>query len=487
MKLFVASLIAEVNSFSGTPTGLEAFRREGIRRGPHDDANPAGIRPILAAVRDVAEAEGWEVTEGLCAAAPPLGPVVQSAYEWLRDEILDDLRKVSPVDAVVLLLHGAMIAERCDDCEGDLLAAIRAHVGPDVPIGVELDLHCHLTERMCAATSLLVAYHEYPHTDIAERAAAVTRLTIAAAHGRIQPVLAVHDCRMVGLWPTTRQPMRGFVDHLKSLEGRDGVLSVSLAHGFAYGDVPEAGAKLWVISDGDRAGARRVAERLGQQFWQMREAVSVRATPLQQAIEQIPPTSGRPLALADIADNPGGGAHADSTYILEALLRRGLGGVAVGGIWDPGAVQICRDAGSGSRLLVRVGGKSGPAAGHPLDIQATVRAIREDHWQSDFGERSPLGPSAWLTTDCGIDIVLISRCQQVLGREMFEGLGISLERLHAIVVKSTQHFQADFGPVIGGVVHVDTPGLLRTDFENIAFARRSLNFWPRVADPFTNT
>lgn len=487
MKLFVSSLLAEVNSFSGTPTGLEAFRREGIRRGPHDDANPAGIRPVLAAVHDTARSQGWEVAEGLCAAAPPLGPVVQSAYEWLRDEILHDLRNAMPVDAVVLLLHGAMVAEHCDDCEGDLLAAVREVVGTDVPIGVELDLHCHLTERMCTATNLLVAYHEYPHTDIVERAATVTRLTISTAQDRIRPVLAVHDCRMIGLWPTTREPMRSFVDQLKSLEGENGILSVSLGHGFAYGDVPEAGAKLWVICDRDRDQARRLAESLGQRFWSMRDAISVRATPMQRALDLIPPASGKPMALADIADNPGGGAHGDSTYILRALIDRGISGVAIGGLWDPGAVHICRDAGVGARLQVRIGGKSGPAAGNPIDVHVTVRAIEEQHSQLDFGERSELGPSVWLTTDSGLEIVLISRCQQVLSRDLFEGLGIRLEKLRAVVVKSTQHFQADFEPLIGAVIHVDSPGLLRTDFENIPFRRRSLEFWPRVADPFGRT
>ena len=94
------------------------------------------------------QADGHEVVESICAFAQPAGRTVREVYEDLRDEIVADLKAAMPVGAIQLLLHGAMVAEGYDDCEGDLLAHLRAVVGPDVPIGVELDLHCHYTELM---------------------------------------------------------------------------------------------------------------------------------------------------------------------------------------------------------------------------------------------------------------------------------------------------------------------------------------------------
>ena len=80
-----------------------------------------------------------------------------------------------------------------------------------------------------------------PHVDFADRAEEVVDLAVRAVRGEIRPHMAVWDCRMIEMLPTSRQPMRGFVDRMKALEGRDGVLSVSVIHGFSAADVPEVG------------------------------------------------------------------------------------------------------------------------------------------------------------------------------------------------------------------------------------------------------
>ncbi|OYU93887.1 MAG: microcystin LR degradation protein MlrC-like protein, partial [Burkholderiales bacterium PBB5] len=193
MKLFLAGLLAENNSYSPIPSGRGAFDAEGIRRGPASGVDPGGYLSASETVRRVASLRGWEVVEGLFAAAVPLGPIRQPVYEQLRDELLDDLRAALPVQAVMLMLHGAMTAEDCLDCEGDLLERARDIVGPEVPIGVELDLHGHVTRRMVRHATLMVAYKAYPHTDIDERAAEVAQLTIDSAERRIRPVTAVWD------------------------------------------------------------------------------------------------------------------------------------------------------------------------------------------------------------------------------------------------------------------------------------------------------
>ena len=442
--------------------------------------------PLEATLRQLAAVGGHELVLGLLAFAMPNGPTVRGVYESLRDELLDGLRSAMPVDAVVLPLHGAMIAEGYPDCEGDVIERVRRIVGPDIPIGIELDLHCHFTEKMRTQANVIVAYKEYPHTDLTDRLEEVWNLTIATAEKKIHPMTAVFDCRMTDLWHTTHEPMQSFVRRMQALEGRDGILSVSFGHGFPWGDVSEAGAKIWVVTDGDQVAAKRTAEMLGREIFEMRDKTRVQQTSLGVALDRLDSDQRAGLwVLADIADNAGGGASSDSTFILRELIERKMTNVALGGFWDLGAVQICREGGVGAKIALRVGGKCGPPSGTPVDLVVTVRAIDEAHYQTGLGgSRLPCGASTWVSTEDGIDIVLISLRGQVIGTDFFTRLGIDLTNKRAVVVKSSQHFREAFGPISKEVVYVDTPGLLRNDFENVPFAHRDANYWPRVADPW---
>ena len=490
MKLFIAHLATETNTFAAAPTGLGGFEEIGIFHGDASVREPDGTGGFLRYLRELAEADGHSVVESLCTLAQPAGRTVRHVYEALRDEILADLRAAMPVDAVQLLLHGAMAAEGIDDCEGDLLAHIRAITGPAVAIGAELDLHCHFTEKMRTSADLLIAFKEYPHIDTDERGAELYRLLMDTAAGRLHPVTAVFDCKMVGLWHTTREPMRSFVARMQEAEREPGVLSVSLRHGFPWGDVLEAGAKLWVVTDDDQPLAQALAERLGREFWDLREAVKPQACDIDAALtlaEAMPGTG--PVIIADVADNPGGGAAGDSTFILRRLVERNVGNAVVGVLWDLGAVHICKNTGVGAALQLRIGGKCGPASGTPVDLRVIVRAIDDDHSQLALGVRERMGASVWIEAvdgdgaGSGLHIVLCSIRTQTYGTDAFTGLGMTLEDKTLVVVKSTQHFHAAFSPLARGVLYVSTPGAMNFDFAGIDYVRRSLDYWPRVADP----
>jgi microcystin degradation protein MlrC len=492
MKIFVAGIVTETNTFAPAPTGRANFEEAGMRQ-----ADGRGQVPLFAPsddlLRRLAAEGGHELVLSLQAFAQPYGTTIRGVYEGLRDELLDGLRSALPVHAVILPLHGAMVAEGYPDCEGDLIERVRALVGPHVPIGVELDLHCHFTEKMRTQADVIVAFKEYPHTDITDRLAELWALTLATAARRIRPVTAVFDCRMTGLWHTTRAPMQAFVQRMKQLEGRDGILSVSFGHGFAWGDVPEAGAKVWVVADAlqpnasnAQAKAQALAERLGREIFEMREATRVRPLGIDEALDRlIAAPAGKPMVLADVADNAGGGAASDATFILRRVLERGIGNVALGAFWDLGAVQICSDAGVGAVLQLRVGGKCGPASGEPVDLRVTVRAVKANHVQSGLsGSTVSCGVSVWVSSAEGVDLVLISLRSQVFGPNLFTALGIDLTAKRGVVVKSSQHFHALFAPLAAEVLYVDSPGLMRTDFENIPYQHRDPNYWPRVADPW---
>ena len=232
------------------------------------------LERVLPSLVERTLARGWRVTESLCTFAMPAGTTVQRVYEAFRDEILADLAKVMPVDGVLLSLHGAMVADATESCETDLVERIRAVVGPRVPIGVELDLHCHLTDELVAASTAIVIFKEYPHTDVRERAAELFDIVAAALEGRAAPRMALFDCRMLGLYPTGIEPMASFVRKIRGLEGRDGVLSISIAHGFPWGDVSQVGTRVLVVTDGDKddggADGRGLARTLGLELRALR-------------------------------------------------------------------------------------------------------------------------------------------------------------------------------------------------------------------------
>ena len=206
MRVFTGGLATETNTFAPMPTGLASFRDRGYyAAGTHPEELSFFAGPLHAA-RQRCRANGWQVIEGMVAAAQPSGTTTRVAYETLRDELLEDLRGALPVDMVVLGLHGAMVADGYDDCEGDLLARVRALVGPKTVVGAELDPHNHLTPAMLDSADLLISFKEYPHTDILERAYELVDLCAAQVEGRVKLVGAAVDCEMLVTMHTSRDP-----------------------------------------------------------------------------------------------------------------------------------------------------------------------------------------------------------------------------------------------------------------------------------------
>ena len=483
MRIFIAGLDTETNTFSPIPTGHEAFREVCIAHGDATGKPLNCCSAQLSVWRQLAEARGWSVIESLCAVAEPGGVTTRSVYETFRGEILSDLQSAGRVDAILLALHGACVAEGYDDVEGDLLASIRARVGPEVTIGAELDLHCHITQRMLANATAIITYKEYPHTDIKERARELFEVAADAAAGRTAPRMGLFDCRMVSTFRTQEEPLRSFVDRISALEGHDGVLSISFGHGFPWGNVEDVGARMLVITDGDAAGAQRLAQSLGLEIYAKRHELAPRFSDIDEALDIAVATRGGPIVLADVADNPGGGAPGDSTFILRRVIERGLRKVASGIHWDPGAVRFCREAGEGAKLDLRIGGKVGPSSGTPLDLKVVVRKLASGITQHFGDVPLPIGDAAWVEAD-GIDIVLNTLRTQVFHPECMTSLGIDVSSRRMVIVKSTNHFYAGFAPIAARVVHVAAPGALEQRFARIPLTKRRIPYWPKDEDPF---
>lgn len=233
MRLFAATIATETNTFSPLPTSLEAYKEcVFLRPGEHPDDTPLMCTAPLWVARKRAKVDGFTLIEGSCFAASPAGTTNRKDYEFMRDEILDQLKAAMPLDGVLLGLHGAMVAHGYEDVEGDIIERARAIVGPKCVIGVELDPHCHLTLRRVKFADIIVLYKEFPHTDVVERAEDVLNLVLRTIRGEIKPVTSVYDCRQIQSYPTTLPLMRAFVDRMIAMEGKDRILSISIGHCF---------------------------------------------------------------------------------------------------------------------------------------------------------------------------------------------------------------------------------------------------------------
>ncbi len=484
MRIFTAAFATETNTFSPICVDRRAFEASLYARPGMHPATPTLCSAPITVGRRIAAQKGWDVIEGTATWADPAGLVNRRTYEELRDEILDQLQAAMPVDAVVLGLHGAMVADGYEDTEGDFLSRIREIVGPDILVCAELDPHSHLTGKRIAAADFFVYFKEFPHTDFVDRAEDLWRIAIDALEGRVKPVMSVFDCRMIDVFPTSREPMRSFIDKIMAMEKSDAdILSISVVHGFMAGDVPEMGTKLLVVTDNKPDKGAAVARELGLELFSRRGTFIMPQIDENQAVSEAMSASSGPVVIADVWDNPGGGTAGDATVILQELLDRGATDTAIGTIWDPMAVQICMAAGEGAKIPLRFGAKSAPGTGNPID--GHVRIVRlVTNAEMRFGESfAPFGDAAHIQLD-GIDIILNSTRAQSFDPSLFSVMGIEPATRKILVIKSTNHFYASFSRIASQILYCSAGTPYPNNPARTPYRRARKDIWPMVADPF---
>jgi microcystin degradation protein MlrC len=477
MRIFTAALGLEANTFLPLPTSYQAFvDKLYLPPGQHQE-RPSHQTAACWVARERARRDGFELIAGACYAAQPGGAATRDAYERMRDDILGQLKGALPVDGIVFNLHGAMVAHGYDDCEGDLLERARALAGKACVIGVELDPHCNLTEKRCRLADIIILFKEYPHTDFTERGEELVDLVLKAIRGTIKPAMSLYDCRLIASFPTTIEPMRGLVDKIKAMEGKDRVLSISLGHGFPYGDVPESGARVLVVTDGAKAHGDQVATEIGRELIALREQAAPPFHDVDGAIDAALKEPRGPVVIADTADNAGGGAPSDNTTFLHRLIARGVESAAVAPIWDPLAVRFAFEAGEGAKLPFRFGGKVAKASGPPVDAEVEILRCVKDAHQTFAGAAVPIGDCAAIRMG-GVEAVLISNRAQAMGTDLFSNLGIDPTRRRILVVKSNQHFYAAFSQIAAKVIYAEADGPLPRDYRKLPWKKIARPIWP---------
>ncbi|WP_373650225.1 M81 family metallopeptidase [Schlesneria sp. DSM 10557] len=494
MRIAVGGISHETSSFAKVPTRIADFAEGfGLFRGPEVIQRFTGSNICTGGFIEAAETHGFEIVPLLWGFAYPSGLIVREDYEALKQEFLDRLRAAEmeggPVDGVLLDLHGAMVVEGIDDGDGDFIEAVRRAVGNERPIGVTFDLHSNHTPRRVAAATAIVGFDTFPHVDMAERGREMADLVVRTIRKEISPTMSLHQLPL--FWNTPTQitalpPMTDVMERVHELERRKGVLAVTLATGFPWSDVPDVGASVIAVTDGDPALAKAVADELGTWIWEHRERWYHPMKSVGDAIAEGKQIGRYPIVLADHADNTGGGSPGDATEVLITFLERKLTDALILYIVDPEVAQQAHVAGVGAVMTVDVGGKSDPLQGPPVRMTATVKAVSTGDFTYDgpmyAGLTGNMGCSAWLQQD-GVSVVVVSAHEQPLGPAFAKSLGIDCPSMKYIAVKSAAHFRASFGKFAGSIFNVDTKAIHTHDFRQLPYQKRTRAVFPVEIPP----
>jgi microcystin degradation protein MlrC len=438
---------------------------------------------VLSGIVEAAEVAGAALLPTLFASAPPGGIVARDAFDSLRCGLLDRLRVhrrgLWPLDGVVLALHGAMVADGEEDCEGALLTDVRDLIGSGIPLVVVVDSHANVTAKTVAACDLLLSYDTYPHLDPYERGQEAVERCLDIRRRQINPVAVWRCLPLLAPLPPQRTdgdtPFAEVMALVHDLESQAGVVAISVAGGFPYADTARTGVSVTVTTDGDLRRAGELANRVAAAIWDRRRDLRPTGVPPDEAIDRaLAAPSHRPVVLADVADNPGAGAPGDGTRLLARFIDRGVRDAVVGALPDPAAVATAVAAGVGGRVRLTIGGKIDPRGGPPLDVTATVRAVGDGVFTNlgpmGRGGTTRLGRTATLAV-AGVEVIVCERPVQAADPGLFLAAGIDPAVCRIVVVKSGVHFRAAFAPLAGAIVEVEAGGLSSSDLTRFPYRR----------------
>jgi microcystin degradation protein MlrC len=484
MNIFVAGFHHETNTFAPSPADWPAFTcGAGYPAYSRGAAMLAQMAPTSSALGGFAEAAagfGWTLVPSVWAGAMPSNRVTTDAFERICAEIVADLQ-VGDFDAVFLDLHGAAVAECADDAEGELLARVRAVVGPQMTIVTSLDLHANVTARMLHLASAMTAYRTYPHVDMRETGRRAAQM-LARRLAPNAPARPMHAERVPFLLPlnaqcTLMEPARSVIALIGRLEAAHDV-ELNFSMGFSAADFAECGPVLFGYG-ADETTVREAVHHLHTEVAVTRRADwTLELHEPRAAVEAaiaLALQADAPVVIADTQDNPGAGGDANTTGMLRALLQadagtRLQGRVALGLLFDPDAAHSACTAGVGATLALALGRAvptwSGVLTDAPVHAEVRVLAVSDGvlplSGPMTAGMTMQLGTSACVEVQ-GIRVLLASSKAQMLDLDLFRYLGVEPAQMKLLVVKSSVHFRAAFGPIASTILVAKAPGPMAAD------------------------
>ena len=421
--------------------------------------------------------------------AQPGGPVEEGFFRDYLREIEAGLKASLPLDAVFISSHGAALAQGTDDPDGDLFEIVRRVVGPGIPIVVVFDLHANVSRKMIDNISVFVGYLENPHTDIYERgveAAVHMRECLAGTKTAIEMVKVPIVAPQISLL-TAKGPYADLVKYGQTKVGGD-ILNVSVMAGFAYSDSPKNGLTAVVTArNGRREAAAALALDIAKRAWGTKERFKRAMMSLGDAV-QLAASVGRdrrrkPIILADVADNPGGGGRGNTTYLLRALKSAGTQNVLFGVFNDAALAAKAHQLGEGAIFTASFNTEEHQEFSLPFDCEAKVVKLSDGRYVGRRGVlknvSSDMGPSALLDLG-GVQVVVISHRCQCMDPRQFEMFGLDIAQARVVVVKSRGHFRGGFDEFFkpDQIYEVDCPGLTSPVLANFTWSKLPRPVYP---------
>jgi microcystin degradation protein MlrC len=488
MRLAIGAFIQESNSFVPARCTLDMFQAGYLLQGDELIRGLRGTRTGMAGV--LAACAELDVTPVplLATHSCSYGPLTDECYGHLKTEILKRLQAALPVDGIVLALHGAMLAEGEDDPEGDLIVAMRQSAG-DVPIGVTLDLHAHVTPQMVEGATVLVGYSTYPHDDAFETGHRACQLIVDTVRGKIRPAMVMAKAPMIV--PANNGgthgdgPLARIMREAKVLETSGQALSASCFSVQPWLDLPDLGFTGVVVTDGDRDAARRQARTLARRGWELRHDFQPELVSPAEAIRRGLAIPGGPILLNDTADCQGGGATGDSVATLEALLAAGVHERSFAMVRDPEAVQAAQRVGIGNEVRTTLGNKFDRSRGTPLPVTAQVRVLSDGRFQYSGGTRGDvwvtMGPVAVLAIG-EIEILVHSHSTYDYADEQYRSVGLDVRTAKFVTVKNPMNYQLTYRGIMKAAYILDTPGPATPNLKSLTFTRLRRPYFPMDDD-----
>ncbi|WP_435119103.1 M81 family metallopeptidase [Amycolatopsis thermoflava] len=486
IRIAVLGLSHEANSFSSRLVDNAYFERMGILRGKEIvDQHMDGATTISGYLNAASKHNDVEVLPLIMTTLIPAGVITAEALRTRADEMIAAVCDAGPVDAVLVSLHGAAVAEDVLDVDGYLLRRIREVVGPGVPVGASLDLHANVSAAMCDHSDVLNTYRTNPHVDAKETGEEVADLIIRTARGELRPTQAfVHLPAAINILcqNTSESPMRDILAEAESTLTAAGVLSVTVAEGYPYADVPEMGVGIVVVTDDDGSAAREHARALAGKVWAYRHMFEKPALTPEDALNSARSHNTGPVLLLDVGDNIGGGSPGDSVTLLNAARQTDFESLLTI-VHAPEAARRCDEAGIAARLELEFGADADPATGPPVRCSARVLALHDGRYEASEPvhagmRRFDAGTSAAVQLDTGQTVILTSKVVLPFSTTQLTTLGLACDQFQAIVAKGVHSPLAGYGPHVSKVLYVDTPGWTSSNLSRFKYRNRSRPMYP---------
>jgi microcystin degradation protein MlrC len=319
-----------------------------------------------------------------------------------------------------------------------------------------------------------VPFRTYPHVDMKDAGARAVQLLFDRIR-RGQPwekALRQLDFWIpLGAQCTLMPPMESVMTERAAIAERSGIAELAFCFGFPYADFPGCGPALAVYAD-----TRSKADEVADEFLSL---VNLREHEFTQELfsssaavaeaKRLTATTKGPIIIADTQDNPGGGGHGDTTELLSELVRQQARGALVCLINDQQSAAACHAAGEGAIVSLTLGGKSDRL---PYQCSARVERLTDGHFMLTgpmrAGNPGNLGPSALIDID-GVKVIVVTRKMQALDQAIIRNVGIDPASCPILVLKSSVHFRADFGPIAGRVIVAVAPGPVVADPATLNF------------------